>query len=351
MHYQSRGVTPRLKTRIATSILGLLIFVPLCVAGIRGGFTTAVRPITVSNATQYVNNSTESVLILNTPFSMIRTIGKDVFKDPGYFADNELNKIYTPVHEWHPSLGGAGEGYNIVILIVESFGREYIGAYNEHLEGGNYKGYAPFIDSLYHESLSFDYTFANGRKSIDGMPSILSGIPCFIEPFFLTPASTNTVSGIAGMLGKKGYHSAFFHGAENGSMGFEAFAKATGFKEYYGRTEFDQDNRFGGEKEFDGTWAIWDEPFLQFYAMKMSAFREPFVTAVFTASSHHPFAIPDKYKEAFDKDPDPTPTLPSREGAQSITQTPTPNTQHPSPNTHHPTPNSPSQGAGGSSNL
>lgn len=162
------------------------------------------------------------------------------------------------------------------------------------------------MDSLYKESLSFDYTFANGRQSIDGMPSILSGIPRFIEPFFLTPASMNDVSGIAGELGKKGYYSAFFHGAENGSMGFEAFAKATGYKDYYGRTEFGRDSRFGGEREYDGTWAIWDEPFLQFYAMKMTEFREPFVTSVFTASSHHPYVVPEKYKEVY-KDEDENP--------------------------------------------
>lgn len=288
---------------ISSRALTLLVFVPFCIAGMRGGWTTAVRPITVSNANQYVRRPAEAVLILNTPFSMICTIGKDVFHDPEYFSDEELATIYSPVHK--PVEGGMRRK-NVVVLIVESFGREYIGAYNEHLDGGKYKGYAPFVDSLYAESLSFDYTFANGRQSIDGMPSILSGIPRFIEPFFLTPASMNDVSGIAGELGKKGYYSAFFHGAENGSMGFEAFAKSTGYKDYYGRTEFGRDPRFGGEAEFDGTWAIWDEPFLQFYAMKMTEFREPFVTSVFTASSHHPYVVPEKYKDIY-KDEDANP--------------------------------------------
>lgn len=281
---------------IASRLLTLLAFIPFCIAGMRGGWTTAVRPITVSNANQYVRRPSEAVLILNTPFSMLRTIGKDVFQDPEYFSDSELATIYSPVHEPVP---GEMRRKNVVVLIVESFGREYIGAYNEHLDGGRYKGYAPFMDSLYSESLSFDYTFANGRQSIDGMPSILSGIPRFIEPFFLTPASMNKVSGLAGELGKKGYYSAFFHGAANGSMGFEAFAKATGYKDYFGRTEFDRDTRFGGESEYDGTWAVWDEPFLQFYAMKMSEFRQPFVTSVFTASSHHPYVVPEKYRDIY----------------------------------------------------
>lgn len=281
--------------------IGLLLAVPLAVVGMRGGATTAVRPITISNANQYVNQPTEAAIVLNTPFSLIRTVGKSAFEVPHYFAEEELDALYSPLHRsavasTPPTVA---KKKNVVILIVESFGREYIGFYNKTLDGGHYAGYTPFVDSLLQRSLTFERTFANGRKSIDAMPSILSSIPMFVEPFFLTSASLNDVSGIAGELDKAGYTTAFFHGAENGSMGFEAFARTTGFQHYYGRTEYDADSRFGGEKDFDGTWAIWDEPFLQFYAAKMSEMREPFMTAVFTASSHHPFVIPEKYKGTF----------------------------------------------------
>ena len=50
-------------------------------------------------------------------------------------------------------------------------------------------------------------------------------------------------------------------------------------------------------------WAIWDEEFLQFYALKMSEMKEPFITSVFTASSHHPFAVPERYKEVYVDEP------------------------------------------------
>ena len=286
-------------------VIALALFTPLCIAGMRGGFTTAVRPITISNASQYVNRPTEAAIVLNTPFSFIRTIGKDVFSDPKYFSLSELDKIYSPVHNATAdttATSSVAKRKNVVVLIVESFGREYIGEYNKQLDGGKYKGYAPFIDELLKQSLTFDYTFANGRKSIDGMPSILSSIPHFVEPFFLTSASLNDVSGLADRLGECGYSSAFFHGAQNGSMGFEAFARTTGYQKYYGRTEYNKDKRFDGEKDFDGTWAIWDEPFLQYYALKMTEMKEPFITSVFTASSHHPYNIPEKYKSRFPDD-------------------------------------------------
>ena len=275
---------------------------PFVVAGIRGGFTTAVRPITISNANQYVNRPVEAALVLNTPFAMYRTIGKNVFVVPEYFKSREeMEAVYSPEHTIVGDTCNTGlyKKKNVVVLIVESFGREYIGALNETLENGRYKGYTPYVDELIKKSVTFKYSYCNGRKSIDGMPSILSSIPMFVEPFFLTPASMNHVSGIASLLAEEGYQTAFFHGAQRGSMGFMAFARATGFQAYYGREDYDSDKRFDGDEDYDGMWAIWDEPFLQYYATKMSEMKEPFMTAVFTASSHHPYAIPEKYQQQY----------------------------------------------------
>ena len=281
------------KANLAT----FLIAIPLCIAGARGGFTGAVRPITISNANQYAQRPTDAALILNTPFAILRTIDINEFTIPDYFDNEaELEAIYTPIHNAIRTNSTNFSKKNVVILIIESFGREYIGALNHDLDGGQYKGYTPCVDSLIAHSTTFRYSFCNGRKSIDGMPSILSSIPMFIEPFFLTPASMNDYTGLAGILAEEGYQTAFFHGAQNGSMGFEAFAKKTGFQYYYGRTEYEAAH---GTDDFDGTWAIWDEPFFQYYAEEMSKMKQPFMTAIFSASSHHPFAIPDKYKQQF----------------------------------------------------
>lgn len=281
----------RPKDNLVYYLVNLLIFVlyiPLTIGGMRGGFTHAVRPITISNANQYVAHPKEAAAILNTPFSLIRTLGQQSFKEPGY-APSETDEKYTALHGGNEKL--VPNKKNVVVLIVESLGREYVE-----------EGFAPFVKSLEAKSLTFDWSFANGRKSIDGMPSILSSIPMFVEPFFLTSSSMNDVSGIAGELRKTGYQTAFFHGAENGSMGFQAFANTTGFGKYYGRTEYNEDKRFKGDDDFDGIWAIWDEPFLQYYALQMSEMKEPFMTAVFTASSHHPFRVPEEYQDVYKDD-------------------------------------------------
>lgn len=291
--------TPQKKWQFAgINFLSLALAAVICVGGARGGLQSGVRPITISNANEYVKRPIECALVLNTPFALVRTIGKSIFKVPATFASLDASaKFFNPIHT--PDAKVKANKKNVVILIVESFGREYIGAYNTQLEGGHYKGYTPNVDKLIKESTVFEYSYANGHKSIDGMPSSLCGIPMFIEPFILTPASMNDYTGIPGHLSKWGYQTAFFHGANRGSMGFLAFANKIGFQKYYGRQDYAQDKRFGGDADFDGNWGIWDEPFLQYYCAKMGEMKQPFMTALFTVSSHHPFVVPDKYKNQF----------------------------------------------------
>lgn len=304
-------------------LLMLAAAVPLCIGACRGGLASGIRPITINNANQYVDRPMECALVLNTPFAILRTIGKNVFKVPDYYTDQQqLDKVYTPIHPGATFAGlppesgdsaavvsAAAPGNaaptvahmkkNIVVIIVESFGREYIGALNKDLEGGKYQGFTPNVDKLVSQSATFRYSYCNGQKSIDGMPSVLSSIPMFVEPFVLTPASMNTYTGIAGLLKDWGYHTAFFHGANRGSMGFMAFANKTGFEQYYGRQDYAADSRFGGDADFDGNWGIWDEPFMQYFCTKMGEMKQPFMTAIFTVSSHHPFVVPEKYKNTF----------------------------------------------------
>ncbi len=265
---------------------------PLIVFGIRGGVGRTVRPISLNDANEYITSPAQAAIVLNTPFSMIRTIGKNPFNEMNFFDEKELNEIFTPIHEYAADTAKVRK--NVVVFIVESFGKEYIGAFNPHR---GEPSLTPFLDSLIAVSHTYARSYGNGRKSIDGMPSVLSGIPMFVEPFFVTPASLNRVSGIAGELAREGYHTAFFHGAPNGSMGFQAFAKATGFKEYYGQDEYDAAHP--GNDDFDGSWAIWDEPFFKFYARTLNTLPQPFVASMFSASSHHPFAIPARYADVY----------------------------------------------------
>lgn len=275
---------------LTNSVL-MVVSIYFVVIGIRGGFGKYTRPITISNAMQYANTPQETAILLNTPFSLMKSLENTTYVHPQYFSNEEAEAIFSPIHideiEKNERLGKT----NVVIVILESFSKEYIGFYNRHIDG--YRGYTPFLDSLLAHSVTYTHSFASGRKSIDAMPSVLSSIPMLIEPYIVTPYSTNAVSSLAACLRDEGYATAFFHGAPNGSMGFQAYARSAGFEQYFGMDEYD------GIDAFDGTWAIWDEEFLQYYAQRMSQMPEPFMTAIFTASSHHPFRVPEQYEGVF----------------------------------------------------
>ncbi len=269
------------------ALMGLTVF--LAIAGMRGGFAHSTRPITLSNAGEYVKRPNEMYLVLNTPFSMLRTIGKNNYSKVNYFTEQQLDAIYSPIHI--PATTTTFQKKNVVIIVLESFGKEAMGSYNPGRLGKNgYQTFTPFLDKLMQDSKVYWHSFANGKKSIDALPSILTSIPSIQEPFVLTPYASNNLPSLPRTLHAEGYHTAFFHGAPNGSMGFKAFMNLIGVKEYYGKDEYNND------ADFDGMWGIWDEEFLQFTAEKLNKFPEPFMGTVFTLSSHHPYKVPERYK-------------------------------------------------------
>lgn len=287
---------PQLKNRVTYYVVGVItipIVALLMVGGIRGGFKHSTRPITLSNAGEYVRDPKHISIVLNTPFSVIRTMGKTKVQRVDYYSPDEVEQVYPVVH--YPAIGEEErfQPLNVVVIILESFSKEFIGAFNQEKDNGTYTGYTPFLDSLIAHSKTFEYSFANGRKSIDGLPSVVSSIPSLGVPYFLSPYSGNRINSLASLLGKKGYHTSFFHGAPNGSMGFQAFMNLAGVQEYYGM------NEYNNEADYDGMWGIWDEKFLDYYATKLNEFKPPFFSAFFSVSSHHPFKIPVQYEDKF----------------------------------------------------
>jgi phosphoglycerol transferase MdoB-like AlkP superfamily enzyme len=274
-----------------------VLFIPLVIAlvigGARGGYKHSTRPITISNAARYVKSPRDVAIVLNTPFSIFRTSGMKPLVKYNFYDKTKLDEIFNP--HYIPSLNKPFVKDNVLIIILESFGREYIGSLSSNLEGGTYKGYTPFVDSLINESLTFEVSLSNGKKSIDAMPSILASLPSLETPYTISHYANNQVNGLASLLKRKGYYTAFFHGAPNGSMGFDSFARMTGFDDYFGLDQYPDKN------DFDGMWGVWDEPFFKFFAKELNSFPQPFLASIFSVSSHHPFEVPEKYKGKFKK--------------------------------------------------
>lgn len=285
------------KKRLIRYLKESIIFIAITfisIIGFRGGFQ--LRPISILSAAEYTSVQNIS-LVLNTPFTILKTFGKSGVREVNYFDNASLNKVYSHLHNY-TKINSGRKNINVVIIILESFSKEYIGVLNKDLDNGTYKGYTPFLDSLIKESLSFRNAFANAKRSIEGVPAIIGGIPALMNDAFITSIySVNTFNSIASLLKKNNYHSMFFHGGTNGTMGFSGFINSAGFDEYHGR------NEYNNEKDFDGKWGIYDEEFLQYSAKIMDNSERPFVACVFTLSSHHPYSVPKGFEHAFPEGP------------------------------------------------
>jgi len=265
------------------------IFIGMLCLGIvagRGGFQ--YRPLGLINATLY-GKADKMPLILNTPFSLIRSYKAHYLDEKEYFENSsDLEEHFQVVK----TFSGKDQGKpNVVIIMLESFSYEFMNTIGEH---GTYL--SPFLDSLARESLFFDRTYANGKKSVEGVPSILSGIPSLMtNPFIFSPYSTNQVNSIASILKDEGYQSTFFHGGVNGTMGFDAFALSAGFDKYYGQSEYPY------EGHGDGTWGIFDEEYFSYFNDNLNVQKPPFFSLCFSLTSHHPFKVPERYEDKFPK--------------------------------------------------
>lgn len=269
------------KFLLMSLILGISII------GARGGLQ--LRPLSIMHATKY-DDAKLVPLILNTPFTLMTTYGHNEVKDLKYFDNDKITEYYKLKKQRESDK--TFKKKNIVIILLESFSKEYVGSLN------NYEGYTPFLDSLIGESLVFTNAFSSGYRSMDAIPSTVTSIPCLIDdPIITSVYGNNKYTSLADLLKEKSYETAFFHGGTNGTLGLDGFVTFLGFDNYYGRTEYDNDF------DYDGYWGIYDEPFLQFMISKIDEMHQPFFTMEFTLSSHYPYSLPKKYDSTFVEGP------------------------------------------------
>ncbi len=254
------------------------------VVALRGGLQpTPIEIVTAGACTR----PGRAALVLNTPFTLIKTLGNETPEEYRFFTQEQLINIYHPVHHFSEK---KFTKQNLVVLVLESFSKEYTSL-------GRKKSFTPFLDSLMQHGLVFTNAFSNSTKSIEGIPAILASMPSMLDnPIINSSFATNELSSYASLLGPEGYHTAFFHGGKNGTMNFTDWTRQAGYNAYYGK------NEYPNSTDFDGYWGIWDEEFLQFTAQKLDDFKQPFHAAAFTLSSHHPYMIPEKYRQKFGAD-------------------------------------------------
>lgn len=279
---------------VESVVFFMLVFIT-AIGGIRGGdLLNAKRPIATIHTMEKISNPQHADILLNTSFSIFRTLGKTHIQPKSKYKPEQVKATTSSIKQYS-NVAQDSLQMNIVLFILESFGKEYWGAFNEETAIPNYVSYTPFLDSLAGNSLRFTNFFANGRKSNHAMPSILAGIPTFKTAYTSSPYVLQPLESTLSILNEENYDTSFFHGAPNGSMGLLGFSSVLGYDHYYGKDEYQN------EDDFDGYWGIWDEPFLGYVKTVLDKKEAPFFSTIFTVTSHEPYIIPEKHKDKFPK--------------------------------------------------
>lgn len=266
----------------ASRIFFGILLLGLSFIGIRGGLQH--KSINVQSAFTQGRNELGH-LVLNTPYHFLRTLKNKSVEKAKYFAkDDEAKTVILNRRDTRGGIAGK-KNANVVLIILESFSMEYME-----------QGYAPFLTELSQKSLFFKKHLANGRRSIEALPSLLCGLPALLdEPISKSIFSGNKFSCMPKILKEAGYTNFFFHGGSRGTMGFESYTLSNGFDRYFSREDYPDKN------DYDGTWGIFDGPYLQYVADKLDETQGPFMAGIFTLSSHQPYAVPENMKGKFPK--------------------------------------------------
>jgi hypothetical protein len=113
------------------------------------------------------------------------------------------------------------------------------------------------LDSLANESLIFTNAFANGRQSIHGMSSVLAGIPSLTDAFTSSPYSNQKFS-------QSFLYAMIWVMIRVFITVLQMDLWASGIWKYFGIQHYFGKNEYNNDEDFDGIWAIWDEPFFQY---------------------------------------------------------------------------------------
>ena len=285
-------VITRKKTYFITSAVVLVLLVPSLIFGIRGfSFKAGVIPLTVMDASKYARDISQVNVLLNTPFTILRTMGKNKgFKEFKFTTDAYIAKHIKPIKQYSREVPTKP---NIVLIILEGMGDEYLGVMNQHTNIANYRTHTPFLDSLAQQGYYFTNIYANSIHSIEGISAVTAGMPTFQTAWVRSGYAQRKVASLPEIARSLGYETLFAHGATNGSMNFDGYTHQIGYQTYLGRTEFND------ERYYNGSWGIDDEPFLQYFAKNINKMKRPFLATVFTLSSHGPYKVPEPHNKRF----------------------------------------------------
>lgn len=244
------------------------------------GFFTIYR---TANETQKHNLIKLDEAIKTTQDAMSST--KTEYSDKNY----PLMKSYKKQQDKKP--------YNIVIVLIESFGAEHLDGFTKYTE----LGVTPYFKKLSNEGLKFTNFYANGQRSIYGVTSVFTGITIPKGFDYLGKGLELSALSYLGSVAKQnGYSTISMQAGNRRSYKIDSISNLAGFDEYYGAEDMPNVEEVeAGRSPATGTY---DYNMLDFYRNKLNSMKEPFLGFAFTATTHDDYHLPNSRYEKYPHD-------------------------------------------------
>lgn len=283
----------------------LLLVVFVLFFAFRGRFGFRFKPLAIQDA--YADGRLEcGHLALNSVFNAYKSLSKkyapvstkipaqEAVARAGVLlssAQQSVPNAYYPLLRSRHTFNIEGKGKNVVVLLLESWQKEYTDA----LAGTSY-GATENLDRLIKQGLSFTRFYASGQRSINGAGTIMTGVPQLPGlPYYSLGLESYPITGLAGLLKKEGYRTVFAQPSPWNSARIGLVAEIAGFEEQYTYENISSD------KNYVTAGAVSDYEALMYLADKLEADKNrPFFAFFFSAAMHPPYKPP---RPGFDKYP------------------------------------------------
>ncbi|ELP3327317.1 LTA synthase family protein [Vibrio sp. Vb2133] len=185
-----------------------------------------------------------------------------------------------------------GKHKNLVILLQESLGAQFVGAL-----GG--LPLTPNLDELMKEGWQFTQMYATGTRSVRGIEAVTTGFPPSPSRAVVKLSKSQTgFFTIADLLKAQGYHTQFIYGGEANFDNMKTFFFGNGFDQIVEEDDYNNPS-------FVGSWGVSDEDLYnkaneEFERLSKS--DKPFFSLVFTSSNHSPYEYPKGKIEPYDSE-------------------------------------------------
>ncbi|MGB5667484.1 MAG: sulfatase-like hydrolase/transferase [Maribacter sp.] len=174
---------------------------------------------------------------------------------------------------------------NIVFIIVEGLGRDFVG------EGAEYKGFTPFLDSLTLKSLYWENCLSNTGRTFGVLPSLIGSLPFGKSGFMELEKYPNKLT-MYSILKNNGYHTSYYQGTNSSFDNIDRFLLSENVDFVLDKSGFG--SRFEMQEE-DAAGSSWGYPDKELFKKSMSLPREaeqPRMEVYMTISTHEPFIPP-----------------------------------------------------------